>query len=112
MKLLKEYKMAIRDIKDRPNIPREIDLTGPDGNVFMLMAKAKDWARQIWGGEMTEELLAFKDTQEIMNELGGESKDIPNKMGDHIVNQMTESDYDNALEVFDSYFGSFVTMYR
>ena len=59
-----------------------IDLTGPDGNVFVLMGKAKGFAR----------------------DLGLD--------GDEIINEMKSSDYENAVRVFDNYFGSFVTLLR
>jgi len=29
-----------------------------------------------------------------------------------LVNEMMEGDYENLLEVFDKYFGDFVTLYR
>ena len=59
-----------------------IDLTGPDGNVFVLMGKAKGFAR----------------------DLGLD--------GDKIINEMKSSDYENAIQVFDKYFGSFVTLLK
>ena len=59
-----------------------IDLTGPDGNVFVLMGKAKGFAR----------------------DLGLD--------GDKIINEMKSSDYENAVQVFDNYFGSFVILLR
>ena len=62
--------------------PIEIDLTGPDGNAFVLLGYAKNFARQLD--------LDF----------------------DIIREEMTSGDYENLLEVFDSHFGSFVTLYR
>ena len=59
-----------------------IDLTGPDGNVFVLMGKAKVFYRDI------------------------------GLDGDKIINEMKSSDYENAVQVFDNYFGSFVTLLR
>ena len=59
-----------------------IDLTGPDGNVFVLIGTAKRFARQL---------------------------DLD---GDKIINEMKSSDYENAVEVFDNYFGSFVILLR
>ena len=59
-----------------------IDLTGPDGNVFVLMGKAKGFARDL---------------------------DLD---GNKIINEMMSSDYENAVQVFDKYFGSFVTLLR
>ena len=59
-----------------------IDLTGPDGNVFVLMGYARRFAR----------------------DLGLDSNKI--------INEMQSSDYENAVEVFDKYFGSFVILLR
>ena len=59
-----------------------IDLTGPDGNVFVLMGRAKQYAKQL---------------------------DLD---GDKIINEMMSSDYENAVQVFDNNFGSFVTLLR
>ena len=57
-----------------------IELTGPDGNVFVLMGYARRFVR----------------------DLGLDS--------DKIINEMQSSDYENAVEVFDSYFGKFVIL--
>ena len=59
-----------------------IDLTGPDGNVFVLMGYARRFA----------------------NDLGLD--------GDKIINEMKSSNYENAVEAFDKYFGSFVILLR
>ena len=61
---------------------RVIDLTGPEGNVFVLMGYAKQYAKQL---------------------------DLD---GDKIINEMTSSDYENAVKVFDNNFGSFITLLR
>ena len=60
----------------------EIDLTGPDGNAFMLIGRASNLAKQ----------------------LGLDSKEIQTKM--------MSGDYENAVNVFDENFGHFVTLYR
>jgi len=62
--------------------PVIIDLTGPDGNAFVLMGYAKRFA----------------------NQLGLD--------GDVIIKEMKVSDYENLLKVFDRYFGSFVILER
>jgi len=64
--------------------PREIviDLTGPDGNAFALMAYAKRFARQL------------------------------GKDGNAITNEMMSGDYENLVEVFDREFGEFVILER
>ena len=74
--------MAIKNKSDIPPYPILIDLTGPDGNVFVLMGKAKGFARDL---------------------------DLD---GDKIINEMMSSDYENAVKVFDKNFGSFVTLLR
>lgn len=72
----------IRPKTEMPIAPIAIDLTGPEGNVFCLMAKAKNFARTLG--------------------LDGEA----------IVKEMKESDYEHAVAVFDKYFGEFVTLYK
>lgn len=74
--------MAIKQKSMQPERPREIDLTGPDGNAFVLMAYAKRFAKQL------------------------------GKDGDAIVKEMMSGDYENLLLVFDREFGDFVTLYR
>tara|TARA_R110002012_G_scaffold107446_1_gene249359 strand:+ start:1015 stop:1233 length:219 start_codon:yes stop_codon:yes gene_type:complete len=71
----------IREKRQRPN-QIIIDLTGPDGNAFALMAIGKKLARKMGLDE--------------------------NK----ILKEMMKGDYENLLEVFDSYFGSFVILER
>ena len=60
----------------------EIDLTGPQGNAFYLLGTATKLARQL-----------------DLNEY-------------EVLAEMKEGDYENLLQVFDRYFGSFVTLYR
>jgi len=62
--------------------PFVIDLTGPDGNAFVLMGYARRFARQM---------------------------DLDKSK---IIAEMTASDYENLLVVFDSYFGNFVILER
>ena len=71
-------------IKDKSEMSSEItiDLTGPEGNAFVLLGYAKRYAKQL--------------------ELDG----------DDIIKDMTSGDYEHLLDVFDSYFGNFVTLYR
>ena len=60
----------------------EIDLTGPDGNAFVLIGKAGSLARQ----------------------LGLDSKVIQS--------EMMKGDYEHLVKTFDKHFGNFVTLYR
>ena len=60
----------------------EIDLTGPDGNAFMLIGRASNLAKQ----------------------LGLDSKAIQA--------EMMSGDYEHLVNTFDKHFGHFVTLYR
>ena len=60
----------------------EIDLTGPDGNAFMLVGKAGSLAKQ----------------------LGLDAKAIQT--------EMMKGDYEQLVNTFDKHFGHFVTLYR
>ena len=59
-----------------------IDLTGPDGNAFVLLAKAKSFEEQ----------------------LGLNSKEV--------TDEMKSGNYENLVQVFDSYFGDYVVLER
>ena len=59
-----------------------IDLTGPQGNAFFLMGQAGRYAR----------------------DLGLD--------GDQIIAEMTSSNYENLVAVFDGYFGNYVILER
>lgn len=59
-----------------------IDLTGPEGNAFVLLGYAKKLASQL---------------------------DINY---DIIRTEMTSSDYENLIQVFDKYFGEYVILER
>ncbi len=70
--------------KQEKNEPIIIDLTGPDGNAFALMAYARRFATQ----------LGWKDR------------------GSALIENMMDGDYENLLEVFDNAFGEFVILER
>lgn len=71
-------------IRDRNEMSTErtIDLSGPEGNAFCLLGYARRWGNQLG-----------LDTEKVMTE-------------------MQSGDYDNLVNVFDSYFGDYVTLYR
>ena len=74
-------------IKDRRELKHkmiEIDLSGPDGNAFVLLNLADRLGKQIYGHEKTEQ----------------------------IVEEMKLSTYELLLLTFDKYFGTVVTLYR
>lgn len=69
-------------IKKKVHRGIEIDLTGPEGNAYVLLGYASQYAKQ----------------------LGRDPKPILEKM--------LSGDYENLVKVFDGEFGSFVTLYR
>jgi hypothetical protein len=71
----------IRDKRERRG-EIVIDLTGPDGNAFALMAYATNFSKQ----------------------LGIDSKPI--------LDEMMSGDYENLIQVFDEHFGKFVILER
>ena len=62
--------------------PIVIDLTGPDGNAFVLLGYAKQYAKQ----------LKFDEKK--------------------IINEMMSGDYEELLKTFDRYFGDYVILER
>jgi hypothetical protein len=59
-----------------------IDLTGPDGNAYYLLAQAERMARRL---------------------------DLDSAM---ILDQMRAGDYENLVQVFDRYFGDYIILER
>jgi hypothetical protein len=72
----------IRERKERRGQLVLIDLSGPDGNAYSLMAYATKFAKQL------------------------------NLDGNAIVTEMMTGDYENLLQVFDKHFGSYVILER
>ena len=62
----------------------EIDLSGPEGNAFVLLGYASRLGNQMYGPEKTEAILE----------------------------EMKLSTYELLILTFDKYFGSIVTLYR
>jgi hypothetical protein len=72
----------IKSINEKKTSGIEIDLTGPDGNAFVLMGMASKFAKQL-----------------------GLNKD-------EIISDMMSGDYEHLLEVFEKHFGDYVTLYK
>lgn len=68
--------------KKQSNGKLELDLTGSEGNAYVLLGYASSLAKQL------------------------------NLDSDKIRKEMMASDYENLVEVFDKYFGDFVVLYR
>lgn len=65
--------------------PIIIDLTGPDGNAFVLIATAKRLAKQLeWDNSRISKM----------------------------INEMMSSDYEHLIQTFDNNFGEFVILER
>ena len=73
--------MAI--IKNPEPRKREINLLGPDGNAYFLLATADNLSKQLDLGD-----------------------DVREKISD----EMKSSDYENLIKVFDKYFGKFIDL--
>lgn len=69
-------------IKSKKQTGIVIDLTGPDGNAFVLIGKAGNLAKQL-----------------------GLDKDAIQK-------EMMSGNYDHLINVFDKHFGDFVTLLK
>lgn len=74
--------MAILPKSQKEESRIEIDLTGPDGNAFVLMGIAKNLAKQL--------------------KLDGEM----------ITKEMMLGDYEDLLNTMERYFGDHIIMYR
>ena len=73
----------------RNKVPKEgpliIDLTGPEGNAFVLMGYAKRYAKQLG---------------------------MSGANAERIVYEMQSGDYENLINVFDKHFGDFIILER
>jgi hypothetical protein len=70
-------------IVDKPqNRKPEVDLTGPEGNAFVLIGYARTWAKQL---------------------------QLDPKV---IIDEMQQGDYDHLISVIEKYFGDYVILYK
>ena len=77
--------MAIKSKEDIQSRPIEVDLTGPQGNAYYLLALADDLGKQ----------LGYSDFKRRC-----------------ILDEMRLNDYECLLQTFDREFGMLVTLYR
>lgn len=68
--------------KEESSGPVIVDLTGPEGNSFVLLGYARNWSKQL-GLEWNQ-----------------------------IKNEMTSGDYENLLSVLEKYFGEYIILER
>jgi len=74
--------MAIKDRQELEDRGIEIDLSGPEGNAFVLLGHARKWARQL------------------------------GKDPDAISEDMKSGNYDHLVEVLEREFGDVITIYK
>ena len=74
--------MIRKKLHKHQNNPIVIDLSGPDGNAYALLAYAKKFSQDL------------------------------DKPYDELITQMTSGDYDNLIKVFDEAFGDFIILER
>lgn len=74
--------MAILNKNKQPFKKQQIDLTGPDGNAFVLLSRASSLSKQLG-----------------LN-------------GVEIMDEMKAGDYENLINVFDKHFGDYVDLLR
>jgi hypothetical protein len=84
-----------------------IDLTGPQGNVFYLMA----WVSKNWR-------IAIEPEDEVADLMDGLFEDVGRSdlkrppLCERIIQEMKMGDYEDAIRVFDNYFGHIVILER
>jgi hypothetical protein len=74
--------MIRKKLHKHQDLPIVIDLTGPDGNAFALLAYAKRFSQDL------------------------------DKPYEALIKQMQSGDYENLIKVFDNAFGDFVILER
>lgn len=72
----------IKEKASKPTGPIEVDLTGPEGNAYVLIGYASNWAKQ----------------------LGLDAKAVQA--------EMMSGDYEHLLSVIEKYFGDYIILYR
>lgn len=75
----------IRPKSEKPHRGIEIDLTGPEGNAYVLLGYADKFSRQLGHDDFRRQC---------------------------IQDEMKLSDYECLIQTFDREFGSFVTLWR
>lgn len=83
----------------------EIDLSGPQGNAYYLIALARKLYKQLHpeqreGHNLSRKLSKHHDDLELPS-----AEDL-------FIEEMMSGDYEHLIKVFDDKFGDFVTLYR
>jgi len=94
-------------IKSRDELkpgPIEVDLHGPEGNAFYLLALASKLIKRL-GIEYK-----YPDHHDVLDGLG--ITEAPEPDQHPILREMKSGDYDHLVKVFDDHFGDWVILYR
>ena len=97
-------------IKKKNEMDRKIhiDLTGPDGNAFVLIGIARNLAKQMYKAGCPK--FEWLHTN---NETFSELFDMKKTTAEEFITQeLMKSDYEELLEKMEYYFGDFIIMYR
>lgn len=84
--------MAILNKENREYRKKIIDLSGPEGNAYVILGVAQNLAKQLKVDD-SRFLYDGKNTKEILDE-------------------MMSGDYEHLIETFDKYFGKYVDLQR
>lgn len=74
-----------------------LDLTDSQGNAFCILGTAQSLCKKLYPYFLHEDLKGFSSVEEVI---------------DKVIKEMEASDYENLVQVFDKYFGKFVTLLR
>lgn len=83
-----------------------IDLTGPQGNAFFLLAQVRRFAQY----SRVEKEEFEKDLDGLFEAIGRE--DVVISREEEIIQEMKSGDYEHLVETFDRHFGHFVILER
>jgi hypothetical protein len=83
-----------------------IDLTGPDGNAFFLLAQVRRFAK--YSRVPEDEVESAMDS--LFEDMG--QKELVTTRSEQILKEMKSGDYEHLIEVFDRHFGHFVILER
>ena len=99
-----------RAIRPREEITKpkkmEIDLNGPDGNAFALMALAKQLYRKLHPDEVSGSRTAKRLAKGL-----GNDEELPSPE-DLLIADMMSGNYEHLISVFDREFGDYVDLFR
>ena len=98
--------MAIRPRREQYRPKKiEIDLDGPEGNAFYLMALARKLYSQIHPDKIEDWRIANKEIK------ASTGMDFPSPV-EQLIDDMMSGDYEHLIKIFDEEFGEYVDLFR